>query len=381
MTKRPCLGAAQRRGGILLLLVLLLPAIILLVGLAVDVSYVQLNRTEMRMAVDAASRAAADELARTDSKQAARAKAIEVAAANRVAGLPLRLVPGDITFGSAQQQQNGRWIFEPGGTDANAVQIDGRRLEDRADGGLPMHFGRMIGRNSIDSQIQSVAAFRKVDIVLVLDRSTSMKLTADSTEGGIAMNDPRFCEPAAPGTRWHNLDEAVRVFLDEVEAGAGGERVALVTFGGHIHPISRPYCGKLPPATLDQDLTRDFGEIHSTLTTLTESVWNGMTDIGAGIELGTQVLTQGPLQREGADKVMLLLTDGQANNDTTLVMATLAAAAGIKISTITFAQQADQLLMIEVAEIGDGIHLHADTREQLVEVFRELAGQGTFIAR
>ena len=49
------------------------------------------------------------------------------------------------------------------------------------------------------------------------------------------------------------------------------------------------------------------------------------------------------------------------------------AAEGIKIHTITFGSNADEERMREVADIGGGRHLHALSRDELVEAYREIA--------
>lgn len=118
-------GGKRRRGAILILLLLLLPGLLLLIGGAIDLSYLQLSRAEMRLAVDAATRAAADELARSESTEAATRKAPEIARLNEVAGQPLLLRPTDLQFGAASPNSNGRWVFSAGGTPFNSVRITG----------------------------------------------------------------------------------------------------------------------------------------------------------------------------------------------------------------------------------------------------------------
>ena len=60
----------KRRGAIMILMLFLLPALLVLIGTAIDISQVQLHRAELRLAVDTASRAAADELARSHRQTA-----------------------------------------------------------------------------------------------------------------------------------------------------------------------------------------------------------------------------------------------------------------------------------------------------------------------
>ena len=360
----------KRRGAIMILMLFLLPALLVLIGTAIDISQVQLHRAELRLAVDTASRAAADELARTESSTRALQKAIEVATLNPVAGHPLDLRPQDVRFGASEPDENGRWLFRPGQTPFNAVQITGLRNADRNGGQLPLTFARLLGRDGIDTQMASVASFRSVDIVLVLDRSTSMKLDVVSYERGMYTSDPRFCSAPRGSSRWIALDQAVRVFVDELDNTVAEERVALVTFGDTIPSYM---CGGRARATLDHKLTPNLNAISGRMQGWSNSVWNGNTNIAAGIDLGVEALLDQKKGRRLAEKVMFLLTDGRATNDLTLSAAYQAKAQGIKISTITFSVDADQTLMRQVAQIGGGIQLHANTSGQLAQVFRELA--------
>lgn len=369
-------GGKRRRGAILILLLLLLPGLLLLIGGAIDLSYLQLSRAEMRLAVDAATRAAADELARSESTEAATRKALEIARLNQVAGQPLLLRPTDLQFGAASPNSNGRWVFSAGGTPFNSVRITGVRAADRDGGGLPLFFSSIIGNSELDSQLASVASFRSVDIALVLDRSTSMKLDVQSFEQGMYTNDPRFCSAPRRSSRWIALDGAVAAFVSELNQTNAEERVALVTFGDDIPSYM---CGRLPPATLDQTLTGDLTRISSRMTGWSRGVWNGNTNIAAGINSASDALTTGAGRRELSEKIMFVLTDGRATNSLTLSAARNAASRGIKISTITFSVDADQVQMREVARIGSGVQLHANSTTELVRVFRELAAQSAIV--
>ena len=366
----------RRRGAIMVLMLFLLPALLLLVGMAIDVSQIQLHRAELRLAVDTASRAAADELARTESSTRALQKAIQIARQNEVGGRPLELRPQDVLFGNSSPNNDGRWLFRPGRTPFNSVQITGLRNESRSGGQIPLTFGRMVGQNGVNAQMASVASFRSVDIVLVLDRSTSMKLDVVSFQRGMYTNDPRFCSPPRRTSRWVALADAVQVFIRELNNTEAQERVALVTFGDVI-PSS--FCGGMPAATLDETLTDNTARIAGRMNGWSRGVWNGNTNIAAGMELGTSALLNNSNGRRLAEKIMFVLTDGQATNNMTLSAATRVASQGIKISTITFSVDADQNLMRRVAAIGDGVHLHANTSEELAEVFRQLAAQSAIV--
>ncbi len=369
-------GRTNRRGAILILLLLLLPGLLIVIGGAIDLSYLQLSRAEMRLAVDAATRAAADELARSESTESATRKALEIARLNQVAGQPLVLRPTDLQFGASTPNASGRWIFSAGSTPFNSVRINGIRSAEREDGGLPLFFSSILGNSELDSQLSSVASFRSVDIALVLDRSTSMKLDVESYEQGMYTNDPRFCAAPRSGSRWLALDSAVAAFVSELNRTDAEERVTLVTFADDI-PSN--LCGRLAPATLDQTLTGDLSRISTRMSSWSHGVWNGNTNIAAGIDIASNSLITGPGRRELSEKIMFVFTDGRATNTLTNSAARDAASRGIKISTITFSVDADQVQMREVARIGSGVQLHANSTAELVRVFKELAAQSAIV--
>ena len=74
---------------IAVLIALTLPLMLIMVVFAVDVAWMQLVRTELRTATDAASRAAVKQLSLQQSETAARTAGQDVASRNLVAGTPL----------------------------------------------------------------------------------------------------------------------------------------------------------------------------------------------------------------------------------------------------------------------------------------------------
>ena len=75
----------RRRGAMLILVAVLLIVLIVTVVFSVDVAYMQLTRTQLRSATDAAARAAAESLSRTQDTAQARAAAKAIATKNLVA--------------------------------------------------------------------------------------------------------------------------------------------------------------------------------------------------------------------------------------------------------------------------------------------------------
>jgi Ca-activated chloride channel homolog len=361
----------HRRAAVLVLVVLLLPVLLLFCGFAVDVAYYQLARAQLRLAVDAAARAAATELARTESFDDARDKAVAVAAANFVAGRPVVLQPGDIVFGRSMPGPGGKWQFVADAAPSNSVRVNGIRDSSRADGQVPMFFGSLLGRTGLDANIASTAAFRNVDICLVLDRSSSMKLSTTDLALSLSTSNPRFCSPPYADSRWKALTDAVAVFVDELNGTPGDERVALVTFGAELPGL----CGLRPDSTIDISLQSNLSQINVEMADLMASVWNGNTHIAAGLSDGIDTVKFGPNGRNLAEKVVLLLTDGNATHGDTIGQAERAASEGVIVHTITFSDAAGQGPMQDVANATGGMHHHATTAAELAEVFRELAAQ------
>src|SRR6185436_12607468 len=112
--------SAARRGAMLVLIAICLPLCIIMAAFAVDVAWMQLTRTELRTATDAAARAAAKELSLSQDENKARQRAKDVALRNKVAGDPLKLANADIEIGKgAQATPTSRFKFTPGGAKPN----------------------------------------------------------------------------------------------------------------------------------------------------------------------------------------------------------------------------------------------------------------------
>jgi Flp pilus assembly protein TadG len=114
-----------RRGGVIVYTVAAIVALVAICSLAVDLGRVQLAKTELQRAVDAATRAAAAYLP-LDTVGAKNA-AISVAAQNSIDGTPLVLFVSDIEVGNWDSASNS---FSAAGV-ANAVRVTARRTAAR----------------------------------------------------------------------------------------------------------------------------------------------------------------------------------------------------------------------------------------------------------
>ncbi len=367
----------DRNGAIAILVAILLMTIFLFVGFSVDLSYMMLVRTELRAVADLAAKAAAGELSRTQDLNLAKAAAQEVAINHQVAAKELTLADEDIVFGHSNKLGNGTWKFTAGANPLNSVRVNARRVDGSADGSVALFFGNLYNRTDFETQVSATASFVDVDICLVLDRSSSMKLKVSSTAGGMSTSDNRFCKKPKNDSRWIALDGAVQLFVDHLEATQAVEHVALVTFASN-------YTSPCPEtnlvATLDEDLAGDLSLVTDAITVRSKTVWNGRTDIAAGIVLGHNVLTS-PSARTYAAKVMIVLTDGVYTEAYPVPAAIAAAGDDIFIHTITFSNGANQADMQAVAQAGNGNHFHAPNAAALEDVFEQIAATITILTQ
>lgn len=367
-----------RRAAILTLFVMLLPVLLVMLGFSVDMAYMQLVQTEMRLASDNVARVAADNLSRYESESRAIAAGKEVAEQFTVAGRPLRLSSSDFDFGRATSGLNGNIIFDTNGFPSNSVRVNAIRNAANQDGTVPLFFSRLVGAGEFAPQVSATAAFSNVDICLVLDRSTSMKFTVNSTESGMSISDRRFCRAPPSDSRWAALDSAVKVFTSVLNGNTSDEQVSIVTFGSDLNTIMPGLCGRLPAATIDLQLTTNVSAGDGTINTMSNSVWNGNTEIASGILLGTQELISARSRRL-ADKVMIVLTDGYPTSGNAVAAATAAAAQKIVVYAITFGPDGDQNHMRQVAAAGNGEHAHAADEATLKEIFKRFAAKATML--
>ncbi len=382
MNSKPCpckyLGSKTqtRRGAILPLVVITLPVMLILLGFSVDLAYMQNSRMELRAATDAAARAAATKLSQTDDVTQARAFAQLVARSNSVAGKGLELQDADIVFGRSEPSKSGRWVFNQGGNPPNSVRILSQRTSGTPGGAIPLFFGAFIGQKEFETSQTATASFLNVDICLVLDRSSSMKLGVDSDERGMSIRDKRVCAAPNDISRWVALDQAVRVFTQTLRNSYAKEQVALVTYSSDLESIIPGLCGASSiPSTLDSPLDTNLARVESEMDRLRNEVWNGNTFIESGIRKGISALTDPRKGRKFANKVMIVLTDGQENEGSAVAAAPDCVSEQIVVNTITFGDFADQQTMGELAAAGGGRHYHASDAATLESVFRELAAE------
>ncbi len=319
----------------LILVAVMLVILLVMMAFSIDVAYMQLVRTELRTATDAAAHAASENLARTQDTNEARQAARTIAALNPVAGDPLLLSDGDVIFGSAEPTGAGIFHFTPGNNPLNAVRVNGRRTSTAPSGDVTLFVGGLLGRRQFEPVMTSTSTGLVRDVALVLDRSGSM-----DSEGKI-----------------DSLKSAVSIFLDVLEATPADERVSLASYS--------------TTGTKDVAMTSDLTSIRTAVGGLPADGW---TAIGQGLQIGSDSLQFDARARIHAEKAIVLMTDGIENRPpNVLTVVPTCVSRNHVVHTITFGSGADQALMQTVANRTGGTHRHAATGADLEEAFREIA--------
>lgn len=359
---------SSRRAAIIPLVALLLPVLVIMAAFAIDVAWMQLVRTELRTATDAASRAGAKILSLEQDVNAARVAAVDAASRNLVAGQPLLLDSADVQFGlSTQSNSSDRFVFQQGGSPVNGVRILGRRTAGSLSGSVNLFFGGVMGTSTFEPVQTATSTVLDRDICLVIDRSGSMGLDINFSGTGNGQN----CGPMASNTRFFALANAIQVFLGELNDTYPEERVALASYSTSTSRSCPNGNFSYPTASLDNELTINYGEITTTMNGFVQRGIGGGTSIGRGLQEGIASLEQA---RPFAIKTIVLMTDGRHNSGIDPeTVAFDASAADVIVHTITFSPNADVTRMLTVADTTGGQHFHADTAADLVAIFREIA--------
>ncbi|MEM6656121.1 MAG: vWA domain-containing protein [Planctomycetota bacterium] len=362
---------SRRRGAILVLLAVLMPVIAIMAAFAVDIAWMQLVRTELRTATDAAARAGAKSLSIDQDLDIARGAAIAAAARNQVAGQSMRVGPEDVVFGSSEQSgANAKFEFNPSGSVINGVRVDGRRTAGSAAGPVGLFFGRLMGVNEFEPTHVATSTILDRDIVLVIDRSGSMGLDLFALGDRNGQN----CGPLRDTTRFVALARAVDAFIAELDDTIPNEQLALASYSSN-RTIN---CGRgnrldFDTADVRQELSSDYSLTRAEMQAFIQNGIGGSTAIGEGLRAGIREITSGRA-RPFAIKTIVLMTDGIHNTGVEpTVVARDAAANDITVHTVTFSAGADQRRMRRTAAITGGDHFHADTADDLAAIFREIA--------
>ncbi len=376
----------NRHGVILSFVAILGIFLICAVMFFVDVAYMQLTRTELQAATDAAAKAAAEAIAGAQSESEIIQVAMDTAALNTVGGESFILDPEDIVVGQSELQPNGRWIFEAGATPVTAVRVNGFKSDDKSSGAVNLFFAGALGGGKFTPQQDSVASQFDHEVVLCVDRSHSMCFDFSGVDWAYppASQDPnwnpnpesnfwqKFCRHPHKDSRWGALDLAVRVFLDTVQENNAHQqqRVGLVTWGSQYNS---PCGGTYPASRVDAQLGLNFDQVANAMNSIGGVAIQGGTNMRSGLDRAIDELT-GPGSNPAAKKTIILFTDGQWNTGGNPSQVTPRAnEEHITIHIVSLLNNVDGAEMDELAKSNKGIHYNASTEQELVDAFETLA--------
>ena len=175
------------------------------------------------------------------------------------------------------------------------------------------------------------------------------------------------------------VKDAVDVFIEFVSMVDTDDRMGLAV-----------YDAADGEAQLEISLTDDFNLVSYTSRHRQAAHYHNMTNIAAGLKEARLELQQNA--RSGAFKMIVLLTDGNANwyqgsynpsaaRSELISEANKAEEEGIPVLTISLGAGADTSVMQDVADITGGIHFNVPGgqsveayRADLIEVFKQIAG-------
>jgi len=370
-----------RRGSFIVLACAAFFTMIALTGLCINIAYMELIRTEQRLATDASAKAALVVLGQSQSPTQARQAAKTIAALHRIAGQPVILADSDIQIGTSVNQPNGQFTFSETSSNSsvvtNSVRVNSN-LSSLQGGGVPLIMTpQLMGSKTFTSNQFAVSTRIEMDVCLVVDRSASMAWTlgptAFSYPGAMAGKSPlqNYFQLVHPSlSRWAALSSAVDVFVTVLNEAPIKPRVSLAsyssnfTFGIWTSTV----------ASIDQPLTTNYSTLRATLNAIATKPLIGNTNIAAGMREGVNSLLDPSSTRMTSCKSIVLLTDGlKSQGDDPVALATTAREMNIRIHTIAFSAQADVQLMRQVAQAGGGQCYVAPDAASLNAAFRTIA--------
>jgi Ca-activated chloride channel family protein len=364
-----------RRGAMLVLVSALIVVLLAMTLFTVDVAYMQLTRSELRAASDAAAKAGAEALRRTKDVNQARAAVKSVASKNTIGGRPLVIRDDEIEFGSVELQSNGSWEFDGGSTPYTAVRVDAQMGGNSDNDPVQLFFADFFGDGSFEPARTSTAAHTAVEICLCIDRSHSMCFDMTGVDwkypnGGTKSTD--YLKPPHPSqSRWGVLMKAAAAFVTVLQSQNPTPRVGVVTWGSQISGGGLTF----PASIIDLPLSTIHGNINNKLTSKSLQIMLGATNMSAGINQAVGVLAD-PGVDPLATKIMILMSDGQWNQGSDpLQTAQQAKAQGIVIHTISFLSSGNEATLQAIADITGGKAYSADNETELKNAFISIARQ------
>ncbi|MGD9175158.1 MAG: VWA domain-containing protein [Desulfobacterales bacterium] len=221
------------------------------------------------------------------------------------------------------------------GTHPSPVSLGGHLVQSKVLQGSSGRFNLALTLAAIESPDSNSAVERNVDMVIVLDRSGSMK--------GQKINDAR---------------KAVSNLLSRLTAK---DRFALITYSDGVQ-----FTSSLKPVTAAH---------RQHLATLIAAVRaGGGTNLGAGLQAGIDTMQYG--KEMGNARKLVLISDGLANKGITDAsrlgaMAGIAVEKEFAVSTVGVGNDFNEQLMTTIADRGAGNYYYLENPMAFSEVFQK----------
>ncbi len=258
--------AARQRGQVLIIVGLSLAVLIGAVGLAIDSGRAYGVKARLNAAVDAAAIAAARALSEGADDNARRANAIAVGERFFRMNYPdgfLGSTPSAPTI-TAVHEASGYW-----------------RVNASATASMPTTFMRVLAGDTVVTPSAAGEAIRRdLDVMLVMDTSGSLSASDLATLKNAAVND----------------------FINKFSAGAGGDRVGLVSFSS----------GAVIDSAINKNSTRGFSrtQVNNAINALPRG---GATASAEGMRKAVSELDGVPADTRSSLRVILFFSDGAPN--------------------------------------------------------------------
>lgn len=370
----------NRRGAITVLVGVMLVLFIMGLAFSVDVAYMQLARTELQVATDAAAKAAVVTLSQGGNAGAANKAAIDMAHRNTVDGRPLTIDAQNVALGSLVPASNGSWSFVAGQQPLMAAQISVNMLPDSRSGPVNLFFAPLLGTKMFSPQNTATAGYVQNAVCLVLDRSGSMCWDLSGEDWSYPPGTPAWPKayvtpPHPTKSRWGALTGSVKLYIKILKQSPDPSPVSLVTWAsdipaGSVSGLSYPAS---PATTVDVPFGSNQGVIESAIDGRGKDPMIGATNMSAGMLAGLQVLQNYSANRP-VNRVMILLTDGQWNDGADpLVTAQQLQQANIKVHTIGLLIGSMQATLAQISQMTGGLTFMAQNEADLDSAFEQLA--------
>ena len=359
--------ARNDRGAVIVTIAVMITALLAMAALAVDGAYLMELRSQLQNTADAASLAAASGL--TVSIVDARLRAADYGQRNPVLGHAVQITGQQMTFGQWDFNAN---RFLATNSAPNSVRLHLSLSDTPGLANTHLFFAPVLGVRAADIQVRATASLGNRNIILALDRSTSM--------------DDDGINPPQP---WTDVKSASMRFLDRLRLfPVVGDRISLVSYNEQ--------------GVVEERLTENFPLVRDAIQNLDicyPPACGGYTNIADAMRDSRAEVTSARANSRGL-KVVVLLSDGRANvtlNGTivcdpsittrcegvtggrpeqdALSQARRMKDAGIVLYTISLGNLTNQTLMRNMALETGGDHFFAPTASQLDDVFQQISAR------